>query len=155
MAFLLGSLAIFSQDQTSFGLATKYQSKAPIASWGEWMEPEEPILVYFDLGFGFAAIENGYHDRFILRKETTTKTYSGEDKNIFMVKAIDQEGKNCSLEFVYFASGNFSLIIMYNDIHYSYWCDKNHGALGYPYKYFNSQPPDPTPSPKLPSGVNI
>ena len=157
MAFLLGSLAGFAQEEISFGLATKYQSKSPTESWGEWQVPTEPILVYFDLGFGFTAIENGYHDRFILKKETTTKTYDSPDKTIYTIKAVDQEGKSITLEFVYFASGNFALIIMYNDIHYSYWCDGDHGAPGYPYKYFNSNPPESTPSPKIksPSGQSI
>ena len=148
LAILLGSLSLFSQ-QTTFALATKYQSKSPSSEWGEWQKPSDPILIYMDLGFGFIAIENGYHDRFIVSKETTAKTYDSPEKTIFTVRAIDQSGKNCTLEFCYFATGNFAIIIIYNDIHYSYWCDGEHGAEGYPYQYFNSQPPQPTPSPKV------
>ena len=154
---LLGSLVLFSQGETVFALASKYQSKVPAAEWGQWQQPSEPILIYMDLGFGFVAIENGYHDRFILKKETTTKTYDAPDKSIYSVRAIDQSGKLCTLQYVYFSDGSFAMVILYNDIHYTYWCDGEHGAEGYPYKYFNSQPPQPTQSPKIkePSGVAI
>lgn len=149
------STALFAQGEASFGLATKYQSKLPTSEWGEWKSLNEPMLIYMDLGFGFVAMENGYNDRFILNKESTTKTYDAPDKTVFSVKAIDNQGKQCTLKFVYFAGGDFALIAEYGDMHYTYWCDGEHGAHGYPYKYFNSSPPQSTPSPKVKGSLGV
>ena len=154
ITLLLGSLIVFSQSQISFGLSTKFQSKQSYEEWAGWNEPSSPILIYMDLGFGFLAIENGYHDRFILATETTEKTFDSPEKIVYTLKAKDNTGKTCTLEFSYFASKNFALTIRYTDIHYSYWISEDNGAMGYPYIYFNSTAPPPTRSPGIKSPPN-
>lgn len=151
IVLLLGSLTVFSQSEISFGLATKFQSKVSHEEWAGWEEPSAPILIYMDLGFGFLAIENGYHDRFILDMGTIQKTADSPSKTVYTLKAKDNTGKTCTLEFTYFASGNFALTIAYNDVHYSYWTEEENGSQGYPYMYFNSTAPQPTESPGIKS----
>ena len=151
IAILLGSISLIAQGEISFGLSTKYQKKAPTEEWSGWKEPTGPILIYMDLGFGFLAIDNGYNDKFILDLKTTSQEEDSPSKRVFSVKAIDNTGKACTLAFTYFSTGDFALTVLYNDIHYSYWCDEEHGAQGYPYKFFDSKPPEPTESPRIKS----
>jgi hypothetical protein len=131
------SVTIFAQDRLSFGVAKDYQVKNSSESWGGWVEAESPILIYMDLGFGFIAVENGYHDRFILN--STILTTDNSDVKVFTIKAIDQTGKECTIEANFFVSGNFALTVRYSDIQYSYLIEEDMGAIGYPYKYFENK----------------
>jgi hypothetical protein len=121
--------------QISFGVATQYQISKPDQEWPGWQTAESPVLIYIDLGFGFAAIENGYHDRFIIKTLDKVGNYS--DRNRYQMKCVDKERKPCTLYLTQFSSGNTSLEIHYNDIEYAYFVDGEMDASGYPFQYFN------------------
>lgn len=130
-------IAIFSLTafaQINYAVSVEYQTKLPTEEWtSQWEKVNSPVLIYLDMGFGFIAVENGYKDRFIIVEMDKLS----EDR--YKMKCTDKDKKQCTLETIFFESGNIALVIMYNDIHYAYLINSEATIDGYPFLYFEDE----------------